>query len=143
MTDPPGSRLRAAREAKRYSQKGLADELRRVAAARGHNLPDHASLTVLISRWENGHHTPDQLYRELLPLALDQPAAQLGLDPGPPAPAPAGPGTLIAEDDHATLTYDDGLYHLKMRRTLHNTSPHVVVRYLVRIAVDKYPGDAE
>ena len=47
------------------------------------------------------------------------------------------------ERDHARLSYADGRYHLAMRRHLVNTGSEPVSRYLVRISVDRFPGDPE
>jgi peptide deformylase/transcriptional regulator with XRE-family HTH domain len=62
----------------------------------------------------------------------------------PPEPTSTEPvtstGLLVLEDD-AVLSFDGGVYHLRMRRRLHNSGAEPVTRYLVRIAVDRYPGD--
>ncbi|MFI8281320.1 peptide deformylase [Streptomyces sp. NPDC085929] len=69
-------------------------------------------------------------------------------DDGEPVPAetpeetPASTGVLVLEDE-ARLTYVGGLYHLRMRRLLRNVGSEPVTRYLVRIAVDRYPGEPE
>ncbi|MFZ3492115.1 peptide deformylase [Streptomyces sp. 5.8] len=69
-------------------------------------------------------------------------------DDGDPVPSdapdetPTSAGVLVMEDE-ADLTYDDGLYQLRMRRLLRNTGSEPVTRYLVRIAVDRYPGEPE
>ncbi|MFC8125934.1 peptide deformylase [Streptomyces sp. NPDC057302] len=54
---------------------------------------------------------------------------------------PSGSGLLVLEDD-AALRYD-GRFHLSMRRLLRNTGTDPVTRYLVRIAVDRYPSEPE
>lgn len=62
--------------------------------------------------------------------------------PGPtptPTPAPA----LMVEHDDAELRYDGATYFAVMRRKLHNPGPEPVARYLVRISVDRHPGDPE
>jgi transcriptional regulator with XRE-family HTH domain len=59
-----------------------------------------------------------------------------------PEPSPAGPALLV-EHDHAQLVYTGGIHHLTMRRRLANTGSQPVSRYLVRISVDRYPGDPE
>ncbi|MFF1810581.1 helix-turn-helix domain-containing protein [Streptomyces sp. NPDC058251] len=53
---------------------------------------------------------------------------------------PSGTGLLVLEDK-AALRYDDGRFHLSMRRLLHNSGTEPVTRYLVRIAVDRYPSE--
>jgi transcriptional regulator with XRE-family HTH domain len=50
---------------------------------------------------------------------------------------------LLVEHDHAELTYAAGVYHLAMRRWLLNTGTEPVSRYLIRISVDRWPGDPE
>ncbi|GAA2628487.1 peptide deformylase [Actinomadura fulvescens] len=63
------------------------------------------------------------------------------------APAAAvtsrGQGGLVVEVDQAELRYDGQTYTAMMRRTIVNTGPDPVTRYLVRISVDRYPGDPE
>ena len=52
------------------------------------------------------------------------------------------PGTgLIVEREIAELTYVDGAYRCVVRRALYNAGTEPVTRYLVRIAVDRYPDD--
>ena len=55
---------------------------------------------------------------------------------------PSGTGLLVLEDE-AALRYDDGRFHLSMRRLLRNSGTEPVTRYLVRIAVDRYPSEPE
>lgn len=47
---------------------------------------------------------------------------------------------LVCEHDAAHLVYDGTTYRLSMRRLLRNTGAEPVTRYLIRIAVDRYPG---
>jgi peptide deformylase len=61
----------------------------------------------------------------------------------PPVPAqwlPPGTG-LIVEQEVAELTYRDGAYRCRVRRSLYNAGAEPVTRYLVKIAVDRYPHD--
>ncbi|MCC2275454.1 peptide deformylase [Streptomyces sp. ET3-23] len=58
------------------------------------------------------------------------------------ADAPPSAGILVVEDA-AALRYDGAVYHLTMRRRLRNTGTEPITRYLVRIAVDRYPGEPE
>jgi peptide deformylase len=63
----------------------------------------------------------------------------------PPVPAqwmPPGTG-LIVEQEIAALTYRDGAYRCLIRRALYNAGTEAVTRYLVRIAVDRYPHDSD
>ncbi|WP_433259481.1 peptide deformylase (plasmid) [Streptosporangium sp. CA-135522] len=57
-----------------------------------------------------------------------------------PGPASTAVGGLLVEDDHAELRYADGVYTATMRRRLRNLGADPVTRYLVRISVDRYPG---
>jgi hypothetical protein len=56
----------------------------------------------------------------------------------------SAPGTeLVVEHEHAELAYREGLYWTSVRRQLRNTGTQPVTQYLIRIAVDRYPGDPE
>ncbi len=57
--------------------------------------------------------------------------------------AGARPGQLVIEQDQATLEHRGGDYHLRMGKRLVNASDSVVTRFLIRIAVDRYPGQAD
>ncbi|MEW2401362.1 peptide deformylase [Streptomyces sp. NPDC046862] len=59
-----------------------------------------------------------------------------------PAEAPSVSGLLVLEDE-AALTFGDGNYRLRMRRLLRNDGTEPITRYLVRIAVDRYPSEPE
>ncbi|MEU6680976.1 helix-turn-helix transcriptional regulator [Streptomyces sp. NPDC046925] len=65
----------------------------------------------------------------------------------PPAPRGAEPyaigSALVVEHDQARLDYDGTHYRLTMRRRLRNTGTEPVTRYLIRISVDRYPGEPE
>ena len=54
---------------------------------------------------------------------------------------PPGAG-LVVELEEAQLTYDDGEYELVVRRALYNAGGEPVTRYLIRVAVDRYPRPA-
>lgn len=63
----------------------------------------------------------------------------------PPVPEqwlPPGTG-LVVEQEIAVLSYAQGFYHCTIRRALYNAGTEPVTRYLVRIAVDRYPHDPE
>lgn len=63
------------------------------------------------------------------------------------ASSPAGAahpgGGLVVENDDAELRYADGAYRATQRRRLFNAGAEPVTRYLMRISVDRYPGDPE
>ncbi|SCF46951.1 peptide deformylase [Micromonospora mirobrigensis] len=61
----------------------------------------------------------------------------------PPPPGqwmPPGTG-LIVEREQARLRYAEDAYHCVIRRELYNAGTEPVTRYLVRVAVDRYPND--
>lgn len=60
-----------------------------------------------------------------------------------PAEAATGRETLYVEHDDAQLTYSNGLYRPVQRRRLVNAGKEPITRFLVRIHVDRYPGDPE
>ncbi|MDP4510350.1 helix-turn-helix domain-containing protein [Nonomuraea turcica] len=68
---------------------------------------------------------------------------------GRPAPVLAAPepytagAALLVEHDEAALDYDQGRYQLRMRRKICNTGSEPVTRYLIRISVDRYPGEPD
>ncbi|MGH3766584.1 MAG: helix-turn-helix domain-containing protein [Pseudonocardiaceae bacterium] len=55
----------------------------------------------------------------------------------------AAGSALIVEQDDAHLDFDGTTYRLAMRRRLRNTGSEPVTRYLIRISVDRYPGEPE
>jgi peptide deformylase len=52
-------------------------------------------------------------------------------------------GSLVVDHDDATLRYDGRTYRLTQRRRLVNGGAEPITRYLIRISVDRYPGDPE
>ena len=61
----------------------------------------------------------------------------------PPVPVqwlPPGTG-LIVEREVAELTYADKAYRCRIRRALYNAGNEPVTRYLMKIAVDRFPQD--
>jgi peptide deformylase len=53
------------------------------------------------------------------------------------------PGSLVVDHDDAGLRYDGRVYRLTQRRHLVNGGDEPITRYLIRISVDRYPGDPE
>lgn len=51
--------------------------------------------------------------------------------------------SLIVEHEDTSLVYDGRTYRATQRRQLYNDSPDPVTRYLIRVSVDRYPGDPE
>ncbi|WP_405994077.1 peptide deformylase [Streptomyces sp. NBC_00986] len=50
---------------------------------------------------------------------------------------------LIVEHEDTSLHYDGHVYRATQRRRLYNDSPDPIARYLIRISVDRFPGDPE
>jgi transcriptional regulator with XRE-family HTH domain len=71
--------LRNARLSRGWSSARLRQELTRAATRLELPVAGDASLRVLISRWENGHATPDPVNRLLLQDAFGLDAESLGL----------------------------------------------------------------
>ena len=64
-------------------------------------------------------------------------------EPSAAAPLVESAGGLLVEHDHAELYYDGDTYRLTQRRRLVNNGDQPVTRYLIRVSVDRYPGDPE
>jgi len=62
------------------------------------------------------------------------------IDPAAVDPAAGG---LLVEHDHAELFYEKGFDRATMRRLLTNTGSAPITRYLIRVSVDRHPGDPE
>lgn len=50
---------------------------------------------------------------------------------------------LVVEHEQAELVFRDGLFKTRIRRYLRNVGTEPVTQYLIRIAVDRFPGDPE
>lgn len=68
-----GEDIRAARKARGWSISVLVAALTESAGRDGIHLMSATSLKTSISRWENGHHTPDDLYARQLAKVLHLP----------------------------------------------------------------------
>jgi transcriptional regulator with XRE-family HTH domain len=73
------TRIKAARQARGWSQSRLVLEIERLARERGIGVASRASLKTAVSRWENGHVVPDELYAGMLAEALGTSPSDLGL----------------------------------------------------------------
>lgn len=59
-------------------------------------------------------------------------------------PAPEQPATsLVVEHEDTSLYYDGRTYRAAQRRRLFNGGSEPITSYLIRISVDRYPGDPE
>lgn len=52
-------------------------------------------------------------------------------------------GSLVVDHDDASLSFDGHTYRLTQRRRLINGGSEPITHYLIRISVDRYPGDPE
>ncbi len=53
------------------------------------------------------------------------------------------PRSLIVRHEDARLRYDEGHYHVRIRRHLFNGSRVPITRYLIRVSVDRHPEAVE
>jgi transcriptional regulator with XRE-family HTH domain len=140
--------LRHWREVTGYSQKALAKlvgytpsyvskvERGTMLASRAfaHSADQHLRAGhALIRRW-------NEMHEALIELSGDQAGhEELAADD---AEAARG-AELVVEHEIAELTYRDGVYCTRIRRQLRNMGAQPVTQYLIRIAVDRHPGDPE
>ncbi|MEV5600230.1 helix-turn-helix transcriptional regulator [Streptomyces sp. NPDC052299] len=116
-----------------------------------------------VSHVESGRHKPSEEFARLADEALnagkaiwrrwgDYEQARVRATNRPAVPTQASSRTeqpyatgsaLVVEHDAALLQYDGSAYRLTMRRLLRNTGTEPITRYLIRISVDRYPGDPE
>lgn len=110
-----------------------------------------------VSKVENGRQRPSDefahnadrvlrsggaLRRAFLSLESGEHAATQHRHPTPEAlTSRQGAPNLLVEHDDAELVYDGSHYHPHQRRRLYNASRDPITRYLIRISVDRYPGD--
>ncbi|WP_233289969.1 helix-turn-helix transcriptional regulator [Kitasatospora sp. MBT66] len=135
------------REVRGLSKRGLADKM-------GFD-PSY------VSHMESGRHRPTEEFARLADEVLNAGKAiwrrwteydsiriRARTHHAPPEPRQpeqpyASGSALVVEHDEARLHFDNGVYRLTMRRRLRNTGTEPVTRYLIRIAVDRYPGEPE
>ncbi|GAB7105288.1 hypothetical protein JCM4814A_36020 [Streptomyces phaeofaciens JCM 4814] len=114
-----------------------------------------------VSHIESGRHKPTEDFarraeetlgacKAIWKCWLDYEAAKARTAPSASVPAPRRPeqpyatgSAIVVEHDAARLDYDGRLYRLTMRRLLRNTGTEPITRYLIRISVDRYPGEPE
>ncbi|WP_328746347.1 peptide deformylase [Streptomyces sp. NBC_00285] len=109
-----------------------------------------------ISKVEGGRQHPSAAFAAAADRELRAGGAILraygDLGPRTPTAHAAGPenGTgdahaanLIVEHEDTSLHYDGRVYRATQRRRLYNDSPDPIARYLIRISVDRFPGDPE
>jgi transcriptional regulator with XRE-family HTH domain len=87
-----GGRLREFREGRGLTQQEVAEQVTKLAWIRGGvRVGVNADM---VSKWERGSKRPSKLYRELLCLLYETPAAQLGIS-GRMIPVPTGPESAL------------------------------------------------
>ncbi|MGW1464552.1 helix-turn-helix domain-containing protein [Streptomyces sp. NPDC002308] len=114
-----------------------------------------------VSHVESGRHKPTEDFalraeealnagKAIWKRWLDYEAAKVRTASAPPVQAPrraeqpyATGSAIVVEHDAARLHYDGSHYRLTMRRLLRNTGSEPISRYLIRISVDRYPGEPE
>lgn len=109
-----------------------------------------------ISKIENGAERPNHAFTKRADEVLEaggalrrafQSAAVKRTEPivtpQPVSELPDAASSLIVEHDDAELIYNNGTYRLVQRRRLFNGGNEPVARYMIRISVDRYPGDPE
>lgn len=108
-----------------------------------------------VSHIENGRHRPTEDFARRAEAVLraggeiwQSYATYDALRRQIPAPAspteqeiwvPPGSG-LIVEREYAGLSYRPNVFHVRIRRHLYNAGPEAVIRYPVRIRVDRFPS---
>ncbi|MGF1426859.1 helix-turn-helix domain-containing protein [Kitasatospora sp. LaBMicrA B282] len=114
-----------------------------------------------VSHVESGRHKPTEDFarraEEILNAGkgirrrwLDYEGAKSRMTASAVPPSPRRPeqpyatgSAIIVAHDGAHLDYDGSRYRLTMRRLLRNTGSEPITRYLIRISVDRYPGEPE
>ncbi len=110
-----------------------------------------------VSKVESGHERPSREFALQAEAALkaggalrtafrEYESGRTGKSRPPLSPTPAeqsGAGSLVVDHDDATLHYDGHTYRLTQRRRLVNGGAEPITRYLIRISVDRHPGDPE
>ncbi|MBP2471260.1 peptide deformylase [Crossiella equi] len=111
-----------------------------------------------VSKVESAHERPSREFAKAADEALraagalrrawrdydaNRPATIRLVQPGPEVTADATAGSLVVEHDDAALHFDGRNYRATMRRKLVNSGTEPITRYLIRIAVDRYPDNPE
>lgn len=73
LGDMEGDAIRGARRARGWTQPRLLQAMQQQAQLENVRLMSPGSLRVALSRWENGHHEPDELHCRLLRSVLSLP----------------------------------------------------------------------
>ena len=124
------SPLAQARRDRNWSQARLLAQLRLAARAAGKALPDDDKLRVNLSRWENGHQRPSQMYVDLLCDALEVTAADIGL-------------VSLERESAPTLISQDAVTYLEAVLQLHTKADHAMGSRMVIDVVREQTRQAE
>ena len=148
--DPPAegdafiAELKHWRDIRGFSQSALAKRVGYTASyvskVESGNLRPSSELAEAADRALN---TGGALQRVLAAAELSaRPSSTRHQAPAPmPAPDPTAGSSIVVEHDDAELIFDGSHYHPIQRRRLYNASHDPISRYLIRVSVDRYPGD--
>jgi len=153
----------ATAEAADRAASGFADDVARWRQLRGLTKKQLAARMGFdpsyVSHVEHGRHRPTEDFARRAETVLNANGAiwrrwqeydQIRRDTSetvsaantPPARwVPSGTGLIISAE-RASLTYDDGRFMVRVERELYNASTEPISRFLMRVAVDRYPDDA-
>lgn len=140
--------LRRWREVAGYSQKALArlvgyDPSYLSKVERGTVLPSR-SFAEQADRHLKAGRALMRRWKELQDaLNEQQPDRVQHHESAPDDPQAAPSSALVVEHEHAELRFGGGVVRSLIRRQLRNIGAAPVTQYLIRIAVDRYPGDPE
>jgi peptide deformylase len=140
MTEPFTAELRRWRTVRGVSQSALAKEV--------------GYTPSYISKVESGQQKPSRSFAGSADRVLQAGGALMRAyqDTSTPAaaasherdqPADTSPTSLLVEHDEATLHYDGSTYTARQRRCIYNASQEPITSYLIRISVDRFPGNPE
>jgi peptide deformylase len=82
-------------------------------------------------------------WRDMHAVTADTAATAHHEEPPQDDPQSAAGTALIVEHEDAVLIFNGEVVETRIRRQLHNVGTEPVSRYLIRVAVDRYPGDPE
>ena len=144
-TDPFIGELKRWRDVRGFSQTGLAKKVgytpSYVSKVEGGSLPASKEFAEEADRELNAGGAILHAYRESD--QTDTTARGRQSAHRTEVNSDGQPISLIVEHEDSRLIYDGRTYRTVQRRKLYNASPDPITRYLVRISVDRYPGNPE
>lgn len=107
-----------------------------------------------VSKVEGGHQRPSREFAEGADTALQAGGALRRAyadlahphrthEPPVTAPTSDAPASIVVEHEDTSLYFDGHTYRATQRRLIRNESAEPITRYLIRISVDRYPGNPE